>query len=72
MTKVSMEYIHDQIILIKKDMGLLIRKMDSIEQNFINVKHKMKKLEKDKDHIYIVDKFVNDFQKERKRDDDCE
>ena len=53
-------------------MGLLIRKMDSIEQNFINVKHKMKKLEKDKDHIYIVDKFVNDFQKERKRDDDCE
>ena len=72
MSKVSMEYIHDQIILIKKDMGLLIRKMDDIEQNFINVKHKMKKLEKDKDHIYIVDKFVNDFQKERKRDDDCE
>ena len=72
MSEVSMEYIHDQIILIKKDMCLLIRKMDSIEQNFINVKHKMKKLEKDKDHIYIVYKFVNDFQKERKRDDDCE
>ena len=72
MSEVSMEYIHDQIILIKKDMGLLIRKMDSIEQNFINVKHKMKNLEKNKEHIYIVDKFVNDFQKERKRDDDCE
>ena len=72
MSEVSMEYILEQINLIKKDMGLLIRKMDSIEQNFINVKHKMKKLEKDKDHIYIVDKFVNDFQKERKRDDDCE
>ena len=72
MSKVSMEYIHDQIILIKKDMGLLIRKMDDIEQNFINVKHKMKKLEKDKENIYIVDKFVNDFQKERKRDIDCD
>ena len=72
MAEVSVEYIHDQIILIKKDMGLLIRKMDSIEQNFINVKHKMKQLQKDKEHIYIVDKFVNDFQKERKRDDDCE
>ena len=72
MTKVSMEYILEQINLIKKDMGVLIGKMGDVEQNFINVKHKMKKLEKDKDHIYIVDKFVNDFQKERKRDDDCE
>ena len=72
MSKVSMEYIHDQIILIKKDMGVLIGKMGDVEQNFINVKHKMKNLEKNKEHIYIVDKFVNDFQKERKRDDDCE
>jgi len=72
MTKVSMEYILEQINLIKKDMGVLIGKMGDVEQNFINVKHKMKNLEKNKEHIYIVDKFVNDFQKERKRDDDCE
>ena len=72
MTKVSMEYILEQINLIKKDMGVLIGKMGDVEQNFINVKHKMKKLEKDKEHIYIVDKFVNDFQKERKRDIDCD
>jgi quercetin dioxygenase-like cupin family protein len=52
-------------------MGVLIGKMGDVEQNFINVKHKMKNLEKSKEHIYIVDKFVNDFQKERKRDDDC-
>jgi len=71
MTKVSMEYILEQINLIKKDMGVLIGKMGDVEQNFINVKHKMKNLEKNKEHIYIVDKFVNDFQKERKRDDDC-
>ena len=67
-----MEYILEQINLIKKDMGVLIGKMGDVEQNFINVKHKMKSLEKNKEHIYIVDKFVNDFQKERKRDDDCE
>ena len=67
-----MEYILEQINLIKKDMGVLIGKMGDVEQNFINVKHKMKNLEKNKEHIYIVDKFVNDFQKERKRDDDCE
>ena len=72
MTKVSMEYILEQINLIKKDMGLLIRKMGDVEQNFINVKHKMKELEKTKEHIYIVDKFVNDFQAERKRDVDCD
>jgi hypothetical protein len=72
MTKVSMEYILEQINLIKKDMGVLIGKMGDVEQNFINVKHKMKNLEKNKEHIYIVDKFVNDFQKERKRDDDCD
>ena len=72
MTKVSMEYILEQINLIKKDMGVLIGKMGDVEQNFINVKHKMKNLEKNKEHIYIVDKFVNDFQAERKRDDDCE
>lgn len=66
-----MEYILEQINLIKKDMGVLIGKMGDVEQNFINVKHKMKNLEKNKEHIYIVDKFVNDFQKERKRDDDC-
>ena len=66
-----MEFMLDQIALIKKDMGVLIRKMGDVEQNFINVKHKMKKLEKTKEHIYIVDKFVNDFQQERKRDDDC-
>jgi len=72
MTKVSMEFILDQINLIKKDMGLLIRKMGDVEQNFINVKHKMKELEKTKEHIYIVDKFVNDFQAERKRDVDCD
>jgi|TARA_R100001530_G_scaffold39832_1_gene30705 hypothetical protein len=53
-------------------MGLLIRKMGDVEQNFINVKHKMKELEKTKEHIYIVDKFVNDFQAERKRDVDCD
>ena len=70
MSKVSVEYIHDQIILIKKDMQLLISKMNNVEQNFINVKHKMKELEKTKEHIYIVDKFVNDFQSERKRDND--
>jgi hypothetical protein len=67
-----MEYILEQINLIKKDMGVLIGKMGDVEQNFINVKHKMKNLEKNKEHIYIVDKFVNDFQKERKRDDDCD
>ena len=67
-----MEFILDQINLIKKDMGLLIRKMGDVEQNFINVKHKMKELEKTKEHIYIVDKFVNDFQAERKRDVDCD
>ena len=44
--------------------------MSDIEQNFINVKYKMKELEKTKEHIYIVDKFVNDFQSERKRDND--
>jgi len=72
MTKVSMEYILEQINLIKKDMGVLIGKMGDVEQNFINVKHKMKNLEKNKEHIYIVDKFVNDFQAERKRDEDCD
>ena len=72
MTKVSMEFILDQINLIKKDLGQLINKMGDVEQNFINVKHKMKQLEKNKEHIYIVDKFVNDFQAERKRDVDCD
>ena len=72
MTKVSMEFILDQINLIKKDLGQLINKMGDVEQNFINVKHKMKQLEKNKEHIYIVDKFVNDFQAERKRDIDCD
>ena len=67
-----MEYILEQINLIKKDMGVLIGKMGDVEQNFINVKHKMKNLEKNKEHIYIVDKFVNDFQAERKRDEDCD
>ena len=70
MSKVSMEYIIEQINLIKKDLGSLISKMSDIEQNFINVKYKMKELEKTKEHIYIVDKFVNDFQSERKRDND--
>tara|TARA_R110000824_G_scaffold82802_2_gene207600 strand:+ start:5467 stop:5664 length:198 start_codon:yes stop_codon:yes gene_type:complete len=65
-----MEYIIEQINLIKKDLGSLISKMSDIEQNFINVKYKMKELEKTKEHIYIVDKFVNDFQSERKRDND--
>ena len=65
MSKVSMEYIIEQINLIKKDS-----KISDIEQNFINVKYKMKELEKTKEHIYIVDKFVNDFQSERKRDND--
>ena len=72
MSEVSMEYILEQINLIKKDLGTLISKMGEIEQNFINVKFKMKKMEKTKEHIYIVDKFVNDFQKERKRDIDCD
>ena len=72
MSEVSMEYILEQINLIKKDLGTLISKMGEIEQNFINVKYKMKKMEKTKEHIYIVDKFVNDFQKERKRDIDCD
>lgn len=70
MSKVSMEYIIEQINLIKKDLGSLISKISDIEQNFINVKYKMKELEKTKEHIYIVDKFVNDFQSERKRDND--
>ena len=70
MSKVSMEYIIEQINLIKKDLGSLISKMSDIEQNFINVKYKMNELEKTKEHIYIVDKFVNDFQSERKRDND--
>tara|TARA_R110000823_G_scaffold39795_2_gene106066 strand:- start:1683 stop:1880 length:198 start_codon:yes stop_codon:yes gene_type:complete len=65
-----MEYIIEQINLIKKDLGSLISKISDIEQNFINVKYKMKELEKTKEHIYIVDKFVNDFQSERKRDND--